>query len=351
MGHMREMELKQEAVLGELEFKLLNDFQRDFPLVARPFAELASHLDIEETTVIQVLQSMRKRGLVSRVGAVFRPNVVGASALAALAVPVERLEDVATQVSALAEVNHNYEREHRFNLWFVVTASSVEHLHAILQNIEIACECGPVLALPLLEQFHIDLGFGLGAVASHHFRTDVQNATDVAAIELNAAERAFMAVLQNGLPLMARPFAALGWAEADAIATLSRWTETGVIKRFGVVVRHHELGFTANAMVVWDVPDAVVSQVGRRIAESGRVSLCYRRPRQLPHWPYNLFCMIHGKDRNEVEQRIATLAQSCGLDDYPHEILFSRRRFKQCGARYVTNINNETLPEFACGPD
>ena len=351
MGHMREMDLKQQTILGELEFKLLNDFQRDFPLVARPFAELARRLLMDEATVIAVLQSMRKRGLVSRVGAVFRPNVVGASALAALAVPAERLVEVAAQVSALAAVNHNYEREHRFNLWFVVTASSVQHLHAILHDIEATCECGPVLALPLLEQFHIDLGFALAPAASHHFHAGAQNAGDVAAIALSEAERSLMAVLQNGLPLLSQPFAALGCSEVEAIATLSRWTEAGVIKRFGVVVRHHELGFTANAMVVWDVPDAVVSQVGRRIAESGRVSLCYRRPRQLPHWPYNLFCMIHGKDRAEVEQRIAMLVQNCGLDDYSHEILFSRRRFKQCGARYVTNMNKPILPEFACGSD
>ena len=348
MGHMREMDLKQQTVLGELEFKLLNDFQRDFPLVAHPFAELARRLDVDEATVIAVLQSMCERGLVSRIGAVFRPNVVGASALAALAVPVERLEEVAARVSALAEVNHNYEREHHFNLWFVVTASSVACLHVIFREIESACGCGPVLVLPLLEQFHIDLGFALAPASPHHFHSGAQVPADVAAIELTAAERAFIAVLQDGLPLIAQPFAALGWSEAQAIATLSRWTGTGVIKRFGVVVHHRELGFTANAMVVWDVPDAVVSQVGRRIAESGRVSLCYRRPRRLPHWRYNLFCMIHGKDRDEVEQRIATLAQRCGLDVYPHEILFSRRRFKQCGARYV---NNQTFPELACGPD
>ena len=349
MGHIREMNLKRETVLSELEFKLLNDFQRDFPLVAQPFAELARRLAIDEATVITALQSMREHGLISRVGAVFRPNVVGASALAALAVPTHQLEEVAARVSALAEVNHNYEREHRFNLWFVVTTSSLERLQGVLQEIEIACGCGPVLALPLLEQFHIDLGFGLAPASPHHFHGGAQLVSDVAAIELSVAERAFIAVLQNGLPLLGRPFAALGWSEVEAIATLSRWTEAGVIKRFGVVVRHHELGFTANAMVVWDVPDAVVSRVGASIAESGRVSLCYRRPRQAPHWPYNLFCMIHGKDRNEVEQRIAILVQTCGLDAYPHEILFSCRRFKQCGARYVTDSNIKNLPELACG--
>ncbi len=351
MEPVHELGLAKDGILGELEFKLLNDFQRDFPLVARPFAELANRLGVDEARIIDVLQSMRKRGFVSRIGAVFRPNVVGASALAALAVPDSMLEEVAAQVSALAEINHNYQRDHRFNLWFVATTSSAEHLHSLFRKIEIACGFGPVLVLPLLEQFHIDLGFGLAPASPNEFQRDSKVAPEVAAIKLSEPERAFVAVLQKGLALVAQPFLALGCSEADAITRLSRWTATGVISRFGVVVRHHELGYTANAMVVWDVPDAVASQIGQRIAGSGRVSLCYRRPRALPHWPYNLFCMLHGKDRHEVEQRIATLAQACGLNAYPYEVLFSCRRFKQCGARYVSQVNNELLPELSNGSD
>lgn len=360
MGNMQALRtISANAVLEDIECKLLDNFQRNFPLVSRPFSELARQLDVQEAQVIATLQSLQKRGLVSRIGAVFRPNVVGVSTLAALAVPVNRLDAVAMQVSAFAEVNHNYEREHRFNLWFVVTASSPQHLQTILQEIEAVCETGPVLKLPLLEQFHIDLGFDLGlnrnASALHSFQAEKKVPTDVAAIALSDAEQVFMGALQRGLPLVSQPFAQLGWPEPDALATLLRWSRDGVIKRFGVVVRHHELGFNANAMVVWDVPDTEVSVVGRRIADSGRVSLCYRRPRFLPHWPYNLFCMIHGKDRNEVEQDIVTLVKECGLGAYPRSVLFSRRRFKQCGAQYVTNITNAaavadtTLPELACG--
>ncbi len=337
--------------LSELEFKLLNDYQRDFPLVAHPFAELARRLSVDEATVLTILKSLQQRGLVSRIGAVFRPNVVGVSALAALAVPVDRLDEVAARVSAYCEVNHNYQREHDFNLWFVATTSTAEKLAALFQDIEAACGSGPVLVLPLLEQFHIDLGFSLAPATPHHFQSHSAAPQEVAAVELSASERALMAVLQKGLPLVSQPFATLGWAEADALALLTRWTATGVIKRFGVVVRHHELGFTANAMVVWNVPDALVSAVGQCVAASQRVSLCYRRPRVLPHWPYNLFCMIHGKDRADVEQRIAILAQSCGLAAYRHEILFSCRRFKQCGARYVAPVNDDALLELACGSD
>ena len=351
MGEMRTLDLSPNIELTELEFKLLNDYQRNFPLVAHPFAALALRLSVEESTVIAVLTSLQQRGLVSRIGAVFRPNVVGVSALAALAVPLDRLEEVAARVSAFSEVNHNYQREHSFNLWFVATTASVEKRTALFKKIEIVCGCGPVLVLPLLEQFHIDLGFSLAPVGPHYFQRQATAAQEVAVVELSQTERALMAVLQTGLPIIAQPFAALGWSEADALDLLTRWTETGVITRLGVVVRHHELGFTANAMVVWNVPDALVTPVGQRVAASQQVSLCYRRPRVMPHWPYNLFCMIHGKDRAEVEQRIATLAQSCGLSDYPHEILFSCRRFKQCGAHYVASVQDDVLMELACGSD
>ena len=349
MGHLNELPPAQ--ALSPLEFKLLNNYQRDFPLRACPYAALARELEVDESAVMDALQSLRQRGLVSRIGAVFRPNVIGVSALAALAVPPERLEQVAAWVSALTEVNHNYQREHHFNLWFVLTAASAAHLQTLLQRLETHCDCGPVLVLPLLEQFHIDLGFGLAPGATPPLQRLIAAPTEVAAIELTAPERAFMAVLEQGLPLVSQPFAALGWPEAEALALLARWTDGGVIKRFGVVVRHHELGYTANAMVVWDVPDAVVSDLGQRLATSGQVNLCYRRPRVLPHWPYNLFCMIHGKNRAEVEQRIAELTQAFAMQAYPQQILFSCRRFKQCGARYASPAHHDPVPELAHGPD
>ena len=125
--------------LNELEFALLNRFQRDFPLVARPFDTLAQQLGSTEQCVIDHLRRMQQSGLVSRVGAVFRPNAIGASALAALAVPPERLDAVARMVSDFAEVNHNYQREHHFNLWFVVAAPCAQRLQAVLRQIEASC--------------------------------------------------------------------------------------------------------------------------------------------------------------------------------------------------------------------
>lgn len=150
------------------------------------------------------------------------------------------------------------------------------------------------------------------------------------------AERALLAALAEGLPLEPRPFAALGerlgLTEAEALCVLRGLQERGVVRRFGVVVRHHELGYRANAMVVWDVPDAAVDAVGQALAAAPGVTLCYRRPRRPPDWPYNLFCMIHGRDREAVLLALEQAADLAGLREVPREVLFSGRRFKQRGA-------------------
>jgi DNA-binding Lrp family transcriptional regulator len=146
--------------LTALEKCLLNEYQRDFPVCAAPYAEIGRQLGVGESEVIATLESLQARGLISRVGPVFAPRRAGASTLAALAVPAAGLEAVAALVSRYEEVNHNYQREHAFNLWFVVTAPDQERIRQVLDEIEI--ETGlPVLDLPLERAFYIDLGFPL----------------------------------------------------------------------------------------------------------------------------------------------------------------------------------------------
>lgn len=149
-----------KAELNEMERKLLNDFQHDFPLSPAPYADMAQQLGVSEDEVIAALARLKEKGTVSRVGAVVRPNTVGASTLAAMAVPPEEIERAAALVNGFAEVNHNYEREHRLNLWFVVTAPDRTRLQQVLDEIAARSGC-EVLSFPLLEDYHIDLGFDL----------------------------------------------------------------------------------------------------------------------------------------------------------------------------------------------
>ncbi len=152
--------MMQNAELTHIERRLLNDFQHDFPLSPTPYADIARELGVSETEVLTTLARLQQQGAVSRVGAVLRPNTVGVSTLAAMAVPNDELETVAALVSAYPEVNHNYEREHTLNLWFVVTAPDGARLQQVLNEISTRSSY-EVLPFPLLEDYHIDLGFDL----------------------------------------------------------------------------------------------------------------------------------------------------------------------------------------------
>ena len=319
--------------LSAQDLALLDCWQRDFPLVPRPFGTLAEALDLDEDLVIARTRGLKARGLISRVGAVVRPNTAGASTLAALAVPPARLEAVASRVNAEPGVNHNYEREHEINLWFVATAPDRAALDATLARI--SADTGlEVLDLPLERAYHIDLGFPLSGDRGAARPPNPERSC----IEVGENDRALLAALEDGLPLVHRPYAAvaetLGRCESEVIEDLRRLIEGAVVSRFGYIVRHRRLGFRANAMAVWDLPDESVDRVAAGFAARPFVTLCYRRPRRLPRWPYNLFCMIHGRERAEVERQIAELNTEAGTGSRPQAVLFSRRCFKQRGARF-----------------
>jgi len=142
----------------------------------------------------------------------------------------------------------------------------------------------------------------------------------------------------GGLPMEPRPYQTLGerigLSEQQVIDRLENLIDVGVIRRFGVIVQHRRLGYTANGMSVWNIPDDRAREIGERMGQFPFVTLCYRRPRHLPDWPYNLFAMVHGSDRDTVRAQVKDLARELGLDGVERDVLFSRRQFKQCGARY-----------------
>jgi DNA-binding Lrp family transcriptional regulator len=319
--------------MDALDFSLLNDFQRDFPLASEPFALIARKLGVSRDEVLEALARLRRLGAVSRIGAVFRPNAIGASTLAAMAVPADRLNSVARFVSEFREVNHNYEREHRYNLWFVVIAPDNGRLEQVLGSIQRTTGL-EVISLPLVEEFHIDLGFDLHGKGMKRI-----SGGPPPRVSIGPTGQRLIAALQEGLDLVPRPYAALaaraGMSEGEALETLASWLALGLVRRFGVVVRHHELGFGANAMCVWDVPDAEVSVLGESLAAEPAVTLCYRRARVAPQWPFNLYCMLHGRERTEVLGMLAGLHTRHELSSYPTAVLFSVRRFKQTAARYA----------------
>lgn len=152
---------------------------------------------------------------------------------------------------------------------------------------------------------------------------------------LTEQDKQIIRELQNGLPLVSRPFALmaekLGMAEEELIDRIRNFVENGQIRRFGAAVRHQDLGYVANAMVVWDVPAEKVSEVGRRMAGFEEVTHCYQRPRY-PGWPYNLFTVVHGQTREECIQAAERISRATGMEKY--RLLFSTAELKKSSMRY-----------------
>ncbi|TRD23345.1 Lrp/AsnC family transcriptional regulator [Palleronia caenipelagi] len=315
----------------EIDTRLLNEFQRDAPVVSNPFAEIGARLGITEDDVLTRLGALRERGAVTRFGATCRPNTAGASTLAALAAPDWDVERVAEMINAYPGVNHSYLREHEWNLWFVVTGPDRAHVNKVLA--EIGEETGlRVLDLRLVQAFNIDLGFDLSgakAVAPRAPRPVPSRSPD-------PNERRVLQTLSTGLPLVPRPFAevasAIGIAEAEALEITRRMVAEGFVTRFGVIVRHRALGWRANAMVVWEIPPEEVSQFGPELARLPGVTLCYQRQSVPGAWPYTLFNMIHGRSREDAMEVLDAARALPGLGAYRHEVLFSSRCFRQTGA-------------------
>lgn len=313
-----------------LNTRLLDEFQRDLPLVSRPFAAMAETLGTTESDVLDRLARLQDCGRISRVGATCRPNTAGASTLAALAIPPDRIEQVAAIVGAEPGVNHSYLREDRWNLWFVATAPTGDDLAASLSRIEAATGL-PVLSLPLVRPFNIDLGFRLRGPRQP---LGLDRDPDMGA--LRPDDRPLMQALSEGLDLVPEPFAALARRldrpEADILGRIRALSDARILTRVGVIVRHRALGWAANAMVVWKLPDAAIAPAGRALSQVPGVTLCYQRRTVPGVWDWPLFCMIHARSRPEA---MAVLDRARALPDLagvPHKILFSTRCFKQRGA-------------------
>lgn len=313
------------------ELSLIDRWQHNFPFVEKPFKVVGRSAALDEQETIGMFRRLQANALISRIGAVVRPNTVGASTLVAMQVPPNRLEAVARIVSAEPLVTHNYEREHDLNLWFVVAGADAGAIRTTIAGIEELTGL-PTIDLPMVQAYHLGLGFPLGT------KPPQKNGSARSAREYCAdpRDRSILAAIENGLPLVEYPYHAvadrLAFDQAEVIERLEHLVAAGVVTRFGCVVRHDKLGFKANAMAVWDIPDAMVEAVAATFARHPSVTLCYLRPRRLPLWPYNLFCMVHARVRHDAFAAIDELNLLADTGLNRQAVLFSNRCFKQRGA-------------------
>ncbi|MCT4656360.1 MAG: Lrp/AsnC family transcriptional regulator [Cohaesibacter sp.] len=321
------------ADLDEVDMAIVDDWQRDFPLVPRPFSKIAQENECREAEILDRYKQLKEKRILSRIGTILAPNTIGASVLAAMAVPIDQVDQVAASISNMEGVNHNYERENTLNLWFVVTAGDRQAVDAILARLE--AETGFEVFPFFLEQaYHLDLGFSLRPNRGH---TKVVRAEIPDTSCIQPEDRALLGAIEDGLPLVGRPYMeianGLGWTEARVLGRLQDLLGGNIIRRLGCVVHHRKVGYKANAMVVWDIADDKVNDIAPRLARDPGVTLCYRRNRHPGRWPYNLYCMVHAASRPDAQAVIERLNNQVGLNARNHSVLFSRRCFKQRGAQ------------------
>lgn len=343
---MSALEDDWRADLDAVDAELIDGFQSGVPVERRPFRAVGAALGVSETGALERVERLRERGVFRRFGAVLNPPAIGSSTLAAVKAPEERFEEIATAINGYQQVNHNYRRDHEWNMWFVVTAGTRETRDHILGEIEHLA--GSVLNLPMLTDYYIDLEFPV--VNTDRFARESLDQTSVnatrisedAAVDLSDLDRRLLLEIQDGLPLSVTPYQDVAGAiDADTeavIDAIDRLLDEGCIKRIGCVVNHVVTGFDNNCMVVWDIPETSLDECGERVGAIPYVTLCYHRPRRSKRgWPYTLFTMIHGRDADAVDAMIDELASE--HLPYPHERLYSTETLKQTGARYEALVS------------
>jgi len=329
--------------LSELERNFINSYQGNFPLQERPFKNIAARLNCTEDKLIESVKHLKSENLLSRFGPLYDAALLGGGlTLAAIAVPEDRYEIVTEMVNAYQEVAHNYRREHTLNMWFVLATETPEEIASTLHAIEQTTKL-KVYNFPKQHEFYIGLWLHLAADGRH--TTVPVPASDAAEIanrtatdcSLDDIDRKLISVTQSGITIERAPYQAIadkmGTTQQDVLQRLNKMLRCGSIRRIGAVPNHYRLGLTANGMTVWDVDDDKVIELGNSIGQLDFVSHCYQRPRHLPVWRYNLFAMVHGHDRDEVNEKAKLIESILGRHCSAHETLFSSAILKKTGLR------------------
>jgi DNA-binding Lrp family transcriptional regulator len=324
--------------MNEMTRQFVNRYQGGFPLVEDPFTPVAAELGIGRDELIALIRDLLDDGLLSRFGPLYDASSMGGSiTLAAISVPEESYHEVAELVNAMPEVAHNYQREHELNMWFVLATESPDLLHQALERIE--QESGlPVYNFPKLQTFYLGLWLHLeadGSVAT----VPVPGPLKQGGMIIDELDRKIVQCTQSGLPLQPAPYDEIAeTCDSDVqtvIQRMQRMLDRGVIRRIGAIPNHYRLGLNANGMSVWDVDDERLLELGSRVGRLDFVSHCYQRPRHLPLWPYNLFAMIHGHDREQVMLKQQEIVELLGSGCRRYDVLFSTRILKKTGLRLV----------------
>lgn len=320
--------------------EILSRIQKSFPLVAKPFLVLAQDLGIDEDEVLAILNNEKESRIIRQTSAIFDTKRLGyISSLVAFKIAEDDIDEAVTLLNSHPGISHNYERNHDFNIWFTI-AVAPNSLLGLDKSIEILASltnAQSYIVLPTLKLFKISVK--LDTTGKDEKKERVKKVQHVE-IELTALHHAIIREIQYDIEFVSEPFKKIiEKLEIDYetfFAILEELQNSGIMRRFASILNHRKAGFSANAMVVWDVDETLGDEIGQKAAAFSAVSHCYLRPKY-ENWPYNLFTMVHGKTTEETNSIIEEMAEE--IDAKSYMPLYSSREFKKVRIEYFT-------PEF-----
>ena len=328
--------------LNTLERQFINTCQGNFPLIKNPFRQLAKQLGCDQDELIETVNKLKIRRYLTRFGPLYNADHLGGNlTLAAISVPSDRYTMVTELVNAYPQVAHNYRREHTLNMWFVLATQTAVEITTILTEIEQKTGL-KVYNFPKQHEFYIGLWLHLSSSGcASTIKIDSKPVTNdsppPSVYRINEIDKKLIRATQTGLPIEPTPYCRIaeniGLTETMVIQRLKQMLSCGIIRRIGAVPNHYKLGLSANGMTVWNVNDDKLMEMGKITGKLTFVSHCYQRPKHLPMWPYNLFAMVHGHNKDEVMAKTQQIKTLLGSHCQSSDILFSSAILKKTGMR------------------
>lgn len=323
--------------LDATDKQILNDIQWSFPLVRRPFLEMANKYQLTEEEVLSRTQKLKDIGIIRQISAIFDTRKLGyKSALVAFSVDKSKVDYVADEINKHPGVSHNYERNHEYNIWFTLAVAPDADMKADLDKMASLDGVLKYRVLPTLKMYKI--GVKLDMVNDDPEKpspTDTVKKMETKIEKISEADKKYIRQLQKDIEIIKEPFRIitddLGISLEELFNKVKEYQNIGIMRRFAAILRHRQAGFTANGMIVWNVPEEKIDPIGLKIASFPQVSHCYRRP-VYPDWEFNLFSMIHARTIDAAEKIAKEISSVIKIEKY--KILFSSREFKKERVKY-----------------
>lgn len=323
--------------MDKLDKEILNEIQWTFPLTPKPYTIMAQKFGLSEKEIMERLVALKDAGIIRQISAIFDTRKLGyKSALVAMAIEPEKLDHVANQVNRHPGVSHNYERNHEYNLWFTLAVPPGSDLKTEIDKFSKLSGIKKTRLLPTIKLFKI----GVKLEMVDEKKSDIKPSEEKKKIietkfVATDEEKNYIRELQKDLEIVESPFLKsaqkLGITEEQLLEKVKKYEEIGVMRRFAAILRHREVGFTANGMIVWKVPEERIEEVGEKLGAFPQISHCYQRP-VYPDWPYSVFSMVHCKSIADAEDMARQIQKQVEVNDY--KILFSSREFKKTRVEY-----------------